>query len=167
MAMASLSTRVRRFPQASHRARKEGICVQYLIVYLADPIRLLRRRLRANKMLSSSVQQAPSVACGGGRTFYEQRPRSASAGRNIHAGCMYLAFVVMEESLSLWRSGWLTIRSGGCADLAFPHCLRFCCATYVGPRRESLGGTSHYIVCDRSYDRDTSFASLADVSTNQ
>ena len=88
------------------------------------------------------------MACGCGRTFYVQRARSASTGRNVHAGSLHLAFVVMEESLSWWRSGWLTIRSGGCADLASPqlHCLRFCCATYFGEDEEaSVHETLHWV----------------------
>ena len=69
-------------------------------------------------MLSSGVQQAPSVACGGGGTVYEKRPRPASTSNDIHAGCLHWAFVLIEQSFSLCRSGWLAIRSGGYADLA-------------------------------------------------
>ena len=97
-------------------------------------------------MLSSGVQQAPSLACGRGGTVYEKRPRPASTSNDIHAGPLHWEFVPIEQSYSLCRSGWLAIRSGGYADLALalsavpstlanfgsgqesPHC-RKCCFT--------------------------------------
>lgn len=105
--------------QATFRA-PQGLPLleNYLIVNLADPVGLLRWCLRANKMLSSGVQQAPSVACGRGGTVYEKRPRPAITSNDIHAGSLHWAFGVMEQSFSLCRSGWLAIRSGGYADLA-------------------------------------------------
>ena len=107
------------FVQAPWRA-PGGLSVprNYLIVYLTDPVGLLRWCLRANKMLSPGVHQASSVACGRGGPVYEKRPRPASTSNDIHAGSLHWAFVAMEQSFSLCRSGWLAIRSGGYADLA-------------------------------------------------
>ena len=128
---------------------------KYPIVYVADPVGLLRWCLRANKMLSPGVQQAPSVACGRGGPVYEKWPRPASTSNDIHTGSLHWAFGVMERSFSLCRSGWLVIRSGGYADLALalsavllchplwartrkPHCTVCCIA-----RRKCNGRVLH------------------------
>ena len=71
-------------------------------------------------------------------TVYEKRPRPASTSNDIHAGCLHWAFVLIEQSFSLCRSGWLAIRSGGYADLALALSAVPLCHPLWGPNKGAL-----------------------------